>query len=69
MTQPPSLPIDPAVARRAELLAAYDDQLRAEAEMDQAQTVTRIGPTWCGAFNSESGLVSYRDLAGGVAIV
>ncbi len=45
------------------LLAAYDAQLRTEAEMARAHDVVRLGPLWCGVFD-HGGFVSYRDLDG-----
>lgn len=49
----------------ADLLTAYDDQLRERAEFDGAREVTRHGPLWWGIF-SHGGFCSYRDLAGAV---
>ena len=46
-----------------ELLTAYDDQLRTEAEMARALDVQRIGPLHCAIFD-HGGFVSYRDLGG-----
>ena len=46
-----------------ELLTAYDDQLRTEAEMARAHEVQRLGPLLCAVFD-HGGFVSYRDLAG-----
>ncbi|MCF6376101.1 GNAT family N-acetyltransferase [Nocardioides KLBMP 9356] len=46
-----------------ELRAAYDDQLRTDAEMARARGVTRIGPLLCAVFD-HGGFVSYRDLGG-----
>jgi len=46
-----------------ELLAAYDDQLRTDAEMARAIEVTRVGPLLCAIFD-HGGFVSYRDLGG-----
>ncbi|GAA4190355.1 GNAT family N-acetyltransferase [Gryllotalpicola kribbensis] len=55
----------PSVMRAtAHLLAAYDRELRTEAEMRGAAAVTRIGPLWLGTFPGGSGFVSYRDLEG-----
>jgi GNAT superfamily N-acetyltransferase len=45
------------------LLAAYDEQLRTEAEMARATSVDRDGPLWRGIFD-HGGFVSYRDLGG-----
>ena len=46
-----------------ELLTAYDDQLRTDAEMARAHEVTPIGPLLCAVFD-HGGFVSYHDLAG-----
>ena len=46
-----------------ELLIAYDDQLRTEAEMARALDVVRDGPLLCAVFD-HGGFVSYRDLGG-----
>ena len=46
-----------------ELLTAYDDQLRTDAEMARAREVTRIGPLLCAIFD-HGGFVSYHDLGG-----
>jgi GNAT superfamily N-acetyltransferase len=45
------------------LLAAYDDQLRTDSEMDRATDVVREGPVLWGVFD-HGGFVSYRDLGG-----
>ncbi|MDV6374671.1 GNAT family N-acetyltransferase [Deinococcus arenicola] len=45
------------------LLAAYDTQLREEAEMASADSVSRAGPLWRGKFG-DRGFVSYRSLGG-----
>ncbi|MFT2720488.1 GNAT family N-acetyltransferase [Deinococcus sp. A31D244] len=49
--------------RPAQLLTAYDTQLREGAEMTGATTVTRDGPLWRGTFG-DCGFVTYRDLGG-----
>ncbi|WP_345188051.1 GNAT family N-acetyltransferase [Microbacterium panaciterrae] len=46
------------------LLAAYDAQLRGDAELDGAEGVRRFGPVTVGVFPGGSGFASYRDLAG-----
>ena len=46
-----------------ELLAAYDDLLREEAELDGAVSYERNGPVLWGLFR-HGGFVSYRDLGG-----
>lgn len=48
----------------AELLAAYDAQLRGENEALGATERRRIGPLWVAVFDSGFGFVSYRDLEG-----
>ncbi|KRF13930.1 acetyltransferase [Nocardioides sp. Soil797] len=48
----------------AELLAAYDDQLRTAAETRDAQDVTRMGPLHLATFGGRGGFISYRDLGG-----
>lgn len=48
----------------AELLRAYDDQLRSEAETIGALAVERSGPLWLVTFAGGTGFVSYRDLGG-----
>ncbi|WP_210503084.1 GNAT family N-acetyltransferase [Nocardioides xinjiangensis] len=45
------------------LLAAYDEQLRTDAEMARALDVRREGPLLWGVFD-HGGFVSYRDLGG-----
>jgi hypothetical protein len=45
------------------LLAAYDQQLRTDAEMAGAEEVVREGPLLWGVFD-HGGFVSYRDLGG-----
>ncbi len=46
-----------------ELLTAYDDQLRTDAEMARAHDVVREGPLLWAVFD-HGGFVSYRDLGG-----
>ncbi|MDZ5661007.1 GNAT family N-acetyltransferase [Nocardioides sp. S-58] len=46
-----------------DLLAAYDEQLRTDAEMNRAIDVQREGPLHWGVFD-HGGFVSYRDLGG-----
>lgn len=48
----------------ARLLAAYDAQLRTEAEVVSAQRVVRMGPLWIGSWDGGHAVVTYRDLAG-----
>ncbi len=47
---------------RRHLLAAYDDQLRTDAETPGAATVTRHGPLRLVTFPGGRGFVTYRDL-------
>ena len=51
-----------AVMDDASLLAAYDDQLRTDAEMRSLINVERHGPLLWGTFHSGRGFVSYRSL-------
>lgn len=46
------------------LLAAYDDQLRTDAETPGATSVTRLGPLRLVRFLGGRGFVTYRDLGG-----
>ncbi|MFC6704211.1 GNAT family N-acetyltransferase [Flexivirga alba] len=46
----------------ASLLAAYDEQLRADAEMGSMADVVRHGPLLWGTFHSGRGFVSYQSL-------
>ena len=46
------------------LLAAYDDQLRTDAETPSALSVTRLGPLRLVTFARGRGFVTYRDLGG-----
>jgi hypothetical protein len=58
---------DGRVARMTDLtrlLAAYDDQLRTDAETPGAETVTVLGPLRLATFPSGRGFISYRDLDG-----
>ena len=48
----------------ARLLAAYDDQLRTDAETPSALSVTRLGPLRLVTFAGGRGFVTYRDLDG-----
>jgi hypothetical protein len=48
----------------ARLLAAYDDQLRTDAETPSAISVTRHGPLRLVTFAGGRGFVTYRDLGG-----
>lgn len=48
----------------AELLAAYDTQLRGEAETAGASKRFRLGPLAVGVFAGDRGFISYRDLEG-----
>lgn len=46
------------------LLAAYDAQLRTDAETHDAQSLTLLGPLHLATFSSGRGFISYRDLGG-----
>ena len=48
--------------RVADLLAAYDDQLRTDAETPSAAAVARLGPLRLVTFAGGRGFVTYRDL-------
>ncbi len=48
----------------AELLAAYDEQLRTDAETPGAVSVTRLGPLRLVTFSGGRGFITYRDLGG-----
>ncbi|PRZ07774.1 hypothetical protein BCE75_10448 [Isoptericola sp. CG 20/1183] len=48
----------------ARLLAAYDEQLRTDAETPSALRVSRRGPLWLVTFAGGQGFVTYRDLGG-----
>jgi len=52
------------VGDREKLLAAYDADLRTEAEVAGALDVHRIGPLWLATFTGGRGFISYRDLEG-----
>jgi hypothetical protein len=55
------------VTERERLLAAYDDQLRTDAETPSAVSVRRLGPLRLVTFPGGRGFVTYRDLEGGEA--
>ncbi|QIK68532.1 GNAT family N-acetyltransferase [Nocardioides sp. HDW12B] len=46
------------------MLAAYDEQLRTDAETPSAVDVTRLGPLRLVTFSGGRGFVTYRDLGG-----
>ena len=50
--------------RAAQLLAASDEQLREEADVDGALAVTRHGPLWLARLAGGRGFVTYRRLEG-----
>src|SRR3954452_18377436 len=50
-----------AVINTAHLLAAYDEQLRTDAETPSAVSVTRHGPLRLVTFAGGRGFVTYRD--------
>jgi GNAT superfamily N-acetyltransferase len=52
------------VRRIADLLAAYDEQLRTDAETPSAVAVARLGPLRLVTFAGGRGFVTYRHLAG-----
>lgn len=52
------------VGRVADLLAAYDEQLRTDAETPSALAVARLGPVRLVTFAGGRGFVTYRDLGG-----
>ncbi len=49
---------------RASLLALYDAQLRAEAEVPNADGVIRLGPLYLAIYGGRRGFVTYASLAG-----
>ena len=51
----------------ADLLQAYDEQLRSDAETPNAIAVTRLGPLRLVTFGGGRGFVTYRDLGGATA--
>ncbi len=51
----------------ARLLAAYDEQLRTDAETPSATAVTRLGPLRLVTFPGGRGFVTYKHLGGGDA--
>ena len=59
MTSPSPQRIGPA-----DLLAAYDEQLRTDAETPSALTVTRLGPLRLVTFSGGRGFITYKDLGG-----
>ena len=50
------------MSESARFLAAYDDQLRTDAETPGAASVTKLGPLHLGTFRDGRGFVTYRDL-------
>lgn len=52
------------MSRIASLLAAYDEQLRTDAETRSALSVTHLGPLWLVTFASGRGFITYKDLGG-----
>lgn len=60
----PSTRIVTSMIDRAGLLAAYDDQLRTDAETLSAVSVMRHGPLRLVTFAGGRGFVTYRDLGG-----
>ncbi|MEV7663352.1 GNAT family N-acetyltransferase [Paenarthrobacter sp. NPDC089316] len=49
---------------KARLLAAYDQQLRTDAEISDALKVTALGPLRLATFLGGRGFITYRDLGG-----
>ncbi len=49
---------------KSDLLAAYDEQLRTDAETPSAIAVTRLGPLRLVTFGGGRGFITYRDLGG-----
>src|SRR6478752_7891739 len=49
---------------KARLLAAYDEQLRTDAETPSAVSVARLGPLRLVTFGGGRGFITYRDLGG-----
>ena len=49
---------------QADLLTAYDEQLRTDAETPSALTVAHLGPLRLVTFAGGRGFVTYRDLGG-----
>ncbi|MGW8565110.1 GNAT family N-acetyltransferase [Isoptericola sp. NPDC055881] len=58
------LPGSPTGAAPASLLAAYDTQLRTDAEAPGALAVSRLGPVRLVTFGGGRGFITYRDLGG-----
>jgi hypothetical protein len=52
------------VPRIANLLAAYDEQLRTDAETPSALAVAHLGPLWLVTFAGGRGFITYKDLGG-----
>ncbi|MFD6053494.1 GNAT family N-acetyltransferase [Agromyces sp. NPDC060279] len=52
---------------RSALLRAYDDELRTDAEVREAEAVERFGPLFIARFGGGRGFVSYRDLGDATA--
>lgn len=53
-----------SMTRSADLLAAYDKQLRVEGEIAGAATITQFGPLFLLTFPGGRGFITYRDLNG-----
>jgi ribosomal protein S18 acetylase RimI-like enzyme len=56
------------VTSPAELLTAYDEQLRTDAETPSALAVARLGPLRLVTFAGGRGFITYRDLGGATAV-
>lgn len=53
-----------AIDDHSRYLAAYDEQLRTDAETSDAAAVTEVGPLLLASFASGRGFITYRDLGG-----
>lgn len=62
MTPPPPPPGETGRTDEAELLRAYDSQLREEAEVPSALTVRRLGPLVLASYLGGRGFITYRNL-------
>jgi ribosomal protein S18 acetylase RimI-like enzyme len=54
----------PHVPEIASLLAAYDEQLRTDAEARGAVAVAHLGPLWLATYAGGRGFITYKDLGG-----
>src|SRR5689334_23499624 len=58
------LPIMIGMDDRSRFLAAYDEQLRTDAETPSAASVTALGPLRLVTFAGGRGFITYQDLGG-----